>query len=117
LKVLNQHKGSVSALLLIKRYNLLVSGSYDKTAKVWDLLGHKCIKTLTHGDAINKFLLLPNSNFVSCQYYRVIHIFNILKFECVNTLKFTSSCSALLLLKDNSLVIALHNGSLILLGY
>jgi WD40 repeat protein len=118
LKVLNKHKRSVSALLLIKRYNLLVSGSIDRTAKVWDLLGHKCIKTLTHGDAINKLLLLlPNSNFVSCQYDGVIHIFNVLKFKCINTLKFTSSCSALLLLKDNNLVVALNDCSMILLGY
>ena len=51
----------VFCLLLLNNGNL-VSGSTDKTIKIWDLETFECLKTLNgHSDRVKKIEKLPNT--------------------------------------------------------
>jgi len=57
---LQGHTASVYSLCVIDDSNILVSGSADKSVKIWDLLSHKCIRTLNfHADIVRAALCHP----------------------------------------------------------
>jgi len=45
--ILNGHKGWVTCLCLNMSSDLLVSGSSDKTIKIWDLKSGKCVDSIS----------------------------------------------------------------------
>ena len=53
------HADWVSDILVYQ--NKLITCSYDKTIKIWDLNSHKCFKTLEgHTDWVNNILVYQN---------------------------------------------------------
>lgn len=62
-KTLKGHKNSVSSLLFIKENKYLISGSKDKTIKIWDYTqNYKCIKTI---NTLNSPILSLKYNYIN----------------------------------------------------
>jgi len=60
---LKGHKNSVSSLLFIKENKYLISGSKDKTIKIWDYTqNYKCIKTI---NTLNSPILSLKYNYIN----------------------------------------------------
>jgi WD40 repeat protein len=61
--ITNAHSDSVLCLEVIENEKLLISGGKDKMIKIWDLLTHNCLRTLTgHKSWVWCLKLLLNSN-------------------------------------------------------
>jgi WD40 repeat protein len=87
---LNAHEGVVKTLLTTSNGNLL-SGSYDKTVKVWDCrMDYNLISTIIgHDNAICSLLLLPDNRIVSGSYNKTIRIWDLKSdgYKCIKILK------------------------------
>jgi WD40 repeat protein len=63
-KELVGHRGDVKSLVFIDDGRMLVSGSYDKTIKVWDVAGGTVLSTLTgHGDYVASVAVNQNAKY------------------------------------------------------
>lgn len=61
LRTLTGHKGAVYDLQLLRSGSLLMSGSLDKSIKLWDVRTGKCLQTLkNHLTSVNKVKLMPD---------------------------------------------------------
>jgi WD40 repeat protein len=106
-KVLIDHNGPVRSLLYIKRYNLLLSGSDDRTVRVWDLETYDCVKTLLHYEKVGLIALLPGGYFITGQRGGVIRLWDIASYKCVKILdNGASNFISIFLLGDYRLVSA-----------
>ena len=66
----------------------LVSGSYDKTIKIWDPDTGECIKTLKgNSDSVNCLAVLPDGKLVGGSYDKTIKIWDLKKRKCIKILK------------------------------
>ena len=64
-KELAGHRGRVTSLFFLDDGHLLVSGSYDKTIKVWDMAGGTVLSTLTgHGDYVASIAVSRNAKYL-----------------------------------------------------
>jgi WD40 repeat protein len=62
---LDGHTSLVIALCFCAKDNVLLSGSFDKTIRFWDVETYECLKVLeTNYNANSKNFLLPNGYFV-----------------------------------------------------
>jgi WD40 repeat protein len=102
---LKGHVNCVSDLLYIEKNQFLLSGSTDRTIKVWDASNnYDCIRTIDTG-GILKFLILKNGYFATtflCDYK--IRIWDSISFKCVNILKHDSYPYCIKLLEDNRIL-------------
>jgi WD40 repeat protein len=105
LATLNGHSHGVNALLYVKKYNTLLSGSYDRTIKVWDCDTYSCIKTiLTSFISVRCFCSLPGGFFAFGSDNK-IKILDLVTFECIRILEDHHKCvSSLVSLKDGCLI-------------
>ena len=88
LQTLNCHLDSISSGLVCLPNGNLVSGSKDKTLKVWDLNSGECLQTLTgHSRNVKCLVLLYNGHVASGSYDKTIKIWNIEKGQCIKTLQ------------------------------
>ncbi len=73
---LNGHNASIRSLAILSNKNKIVSGSYDKTIKIWQSQSpYECVATLYgHTDYVLALAILPNSNIVSGSRDRIIKI-------------------------------------------
>jgi WD40 repeat protein len=103
---LTEHKKDVLALILLKN-NSLVSGSSDKTIKVWNQKNEntfECIATLNHDSGVLSLTISGSSLLVSGHGDGTIQIRNQTSFVLLQTLKGHS-------LWDYSIIL-LNNGNL-----
>ena len=71
---LDGHDDQINSLYKIKD-NYIISGSSDKTIKIWDIKKKNCIQTLNeHIKEINCVIKLKNNTFVSCSNDKTIKI-------------------------------------------
>ncbi len=83
-KAMDEYEGNIvktisinyrSYALAVLNNSNIVSGSYDRTIKIWNSTSFKVIQTLTgHLGEINDLKILPNSNIVSCSVDKTIKI-------------------------------------------
>ena len=69
--------------------NILVSCSYDKTIKMWDITSGSCLSTLTgHSDWVRGVAFNPKDPqmLVSCSIDKTIKVWNITSGPCLSTL-------------------------------
>lgn len=110
--VLRGHTASVRAVT--GHGNLIVSGSYDHTVRVWDLKEQKCKFVLRgHTDRIYSTLLdLERNRCISASMDSTIRVWNLEDGHCVAELTKHTSLVGLLGLSSNYLVSAAADGTL-----
>ena len=69
------HTKPITSLILLTE-NQLVSGSEDKTIKLWDIKKRQCISTITGNYEIIQSLLKLNENTIAAGSHSAIRIFN-----------------------------------------
>jgi WD40 repeat protein len=112
--ILCGHSLGVNTLLYVKKYNTLLSGSYDKTIKVWDCDSYSCIKTiLTYFTGVHCFCSLPSAYF-AFRSDNKIKILDLVTFVCIKILEgHRKSVSSLVSLKDGRLVSGSYDTTMI----
>jgi WD40 repeat protein len=89
---LKGHVNCVNDLLYIEKTQFLLSGSADRTIKVWDASNnYDCIRTIDTGGICGKFFILKNGYFATtflCE--DKIRIWDSISFKCVNILEHAS---------------------------
>jgi WD40 repeat protein len=115
-KTLEGHTEWVNALLFIKKYNIMLSGSLD-SIRVWCTISYQCIRIIDIPTGVESLLLLPNGYFASgLSSEGVIKIWNISNYECINTIESHSDMiTALLLTKDKGIISASPNDNTIII--
>jgi WD40 repeat protein len=123
LKRLDGHTSSVKALCYSAKDNVLVSGSFDKTIRFWDVETYECLKILkTNYNGISQIFLLPNGYFVFGTFYSHpfsgFAIYDMRSYKCINTLEgHEGNVSCFLLLKDKRLVSGSQDNTVIIWEY
>jgi WD40 repeat protein len=96
LRTIKGHSTYLTSLIYDESYNLLISGSYDMTIKVWECKNEfACIKTIFLSSAILCLLSLPNGYFASGCADRNIKIWDLFNYECINNIVQGSTVSAI----------------------
>ena len=72
---MSSHTKPITSLILLNE-NQLVSGSEDKTIKIWDIKKRQCISTITGNYEIINSLLKLNENTIAAGSHSAIRIFN-----------------------------------------
>lgn len=116
-KIHKLHRDTVYSLLYLPKYDLLLSGSSDKTINVFEMSNEKSIRSLTnHNHFITSLILMKNDNgFASASYDGEIKFWSITEedlklnkigIECIMTIKaYENKCSVRLhLLGEKHLV-------------
>ena len=78
-KVLRGHNGQVRGIAITLDGRQVISGSYDNTLRIWDLLSGKALRTLYgHTDRVFGVALMPNNQLaVSCSADRSIRLWDL----------------------------------------
>ena len=107
IKMFKAHDGFITCLNKLSN-DLLISASFDKTIKIWNLNSFECINELKgHLDRINNLELISNGNvIVSCSSDKSIKLWNIKTGACLKTICFKSSVNYLKKISDDLLIIA-----------
>jgi WD40 repeat protein len=80
------HVQIVRALQLLYK-GFLLSGSDDRSIKLWDLDACVCVRTFEgHAEGVNDLKLMKNGNLASCSHDRTIKIWDLGENSCLNTL-------------------------------
>ncbi|MEM9487129.1 MAG: WD40 repeat domain-containing protein, partial [Cyanobacteria bacterium P01_F01_bin.116] len=61
---LAQHTATVLSVAMQPNANLLASGSYDQTVKLWDLQTSKVQRTLNHAGRVNSLVFTPDGRYL-----------------------------------------------------
>jgi len=89
-RTLTGHTGGINAVALAKtadNRDIIISGSEDKTVKVWDLESGQCLYTLTgHTSAINAVAVTPDGRRAISGTGHKIKIWDLEKKECIYSL-------------------------------
>jgi len=64
-KSINAHQENVSSLAITNNKKYLVSGSWDKSVKIWELSTGKIIRNINgHEELVDKIVITPNDKFI-----------------------------------------------------
>lgn len=86
-KEFNQHNLGVTSLLLINDY-MLISGSWDKTIKFWNIQKGYCEVTLNEDSPVYCMCLIPNMNqFVCAREDGIINIYELNECDRISSFK------------------------------
>ena len=104
-KVLGSHKKVISSGSVFVKDNRIISGSWDKTIKIWDINTGECLKTLEgHTDNVNSVFVKDNL-IISSSNDKTIKIWDINTGDCINTLKgHTSAVYSAVSVLDNLII-------------
>jgi WD40 repeat protein len=103
-KTLEDHTKWVSALLFVKKYNIMLSGSLD-TIRAWCTISYQCCRIIDLSIGVESLLLLPNGCFASGSSEGVIQIWDISNYECYNSIESQSNwISSLILTEDKRII-------------
>ena len=92
---------SIIYCLIKLNSNEIISGSFDKTIKIWNLKEEKCIKTLEgHTDGINNLIKLNSNEIASCSNDKTIKIWNLKNSKLIKTINYSSPIYCLLKLNS-----------------
>jgi WD40 repeat protein len=106
-----EHSGTIRSIQVYEK--LLISGSTDKTIKIWDLETGECLKTLTdHKHWVTSILIIPNNKFLSGSCDKTIKIWDLNSYACLKTLTNESEVYSLCLISDNQIACGCNNGSI-----
>ena len=101
-KVLEGHTNSVLSVCI--KDNLIISGSFDKTIKIWDIESGKGIKTLEgHKDCVNSVAIKDNL-VISGSDDKTIKIWDVCTGLCLKTLEGHTHWVNSVAIKDNLII-------------
>lgn len=102
---MRDHVGEVNALCLTdKTIGCLISASFDKTIKVWNLRTYKCLQTLEGHTKAVKTLAVSGSILFSGSNDGCIMVWNLKYMSCIFTIDAHDGWVKTLALKDKSLI-------------
>ena len=113
---LTGHSGPKCAVLALAILpdGCLVSGSQDKTIRIWDVSSGICIAVLTgHTDSINTLVVLKNGNIVSGSNDNTIRIWDALTTKCIAIYSENNSPVRALTLLPNGQLVSGSNDNII----
>jgi WD40 repeat protein len=111
------HSRKVYCLLYLEKENLMVSGSNDKTKKIWSVSDKQCIRTINaHTRGVTCLVMLPGAIRLLV-VYKCIKIWRFCDFECVKEIHDDDMVTSLLLLRDYRLVSASFKEIITIWGY
>ncbi len=89
LHILEGHKDGVNAVIFTPDKKYIITGSSDKTIKVWDIRTGKEKKTLTgHGDYITSLSITKDGKYLaSSSWDGTVHIWSLKKWKILTTLE------------------------------
>ncbi len=87
LHTLQGHDKNVTCVAVLP-YGNIVSGSLDKTLKIWDADTGKCLHTLQgHDENVTCVAVLPNGNIVSGSWDKTLKVWDAGTSKCLHTLR------------------------------
>ena len=86
------HSSSISSVAISPDGKTIVSGSWDKTIKIWDMQSGECLNTLEgHSSYVESVVISPDGKtIVSGDHNGTIKIWDMKNTKCLNTLKLHS---------------------------
>ena len=106
-----QHTNTIRSIQVDEISNKFITGSADKTIKIWNLTTGECLKTLNdHILTVTIILIIPNNRFISGSADRNIKIWDLNTYECLDTLTNLSPVYSLCLISDNRLACGCSDG-------
>jgi WD40 repeat protein len=102
--ILNEHTSKINCLALLSD-NYIVSVSFDKTLKVWDINTNICIKTIEDDQPIYSVCVLPDNNILYYTTDRLRVLDSKINFKLIAgiTLKESTYINKIILLPNNHL--------------
>ena len=101
-KILKGHTKNLISVLV--KDNLIISGSLDKTIRIWDIDSGECLKTLKgHKDWVNSVFVKDNL-IISGSWDNTINIWDINSCSCIKTLEGHRHWIESVFVKDNLII-------------
>ena len=102
---LKGHSHHISCLLKLSK-TIIVSGSYDISIKIWDVITGNCLKTLEgHVSSVLRLLKINEGQFLSCCY--CIKLWDSKSGICLKTLEWHNSwINYLILINQSSQIVS-----------
>jgi WD40 repeat protein len=107
--IVEGHSSYISCIVVNSNGDKLISGSWDKTIKIWDINLGECINKLTGHDNFISALLMDeiSEKLVSGSWDKTIKVWDTKTGKCLKTLReHTDNISSLLLYKDGKKIIS-----------
>jgi WD40 repeat protein len=101
-KVLKGHTNYV--LSVFAKDNMIISGSYDKTIKIWDIDTGSCLKTLEGHTYSVRSVYVKDNLIVSGSWDNTIKIWDIDTGTCIKTLTGHTNGGLTVFVKDNLII-------------
>ena len=105
ISILSEHTGVVSAVTITPDGTKAVSGSYDKTIRVWDINSGQCILTLRgHTNGVSAVTITPDgTKIISASHDKTLKVWDINSGQCILTLRgHTNGVSAVTITPDGT---------------
>ena len=112
-KTFKAHDTWIPYLLLVDDKKKLISCSFDKTIKIWNLKTFECVKLLVgHSDIVYNLELASNLNLLSCSEDKTVKFWQIETGELLKSIQFDSPVKYLKKVRQDLIAIALNNGEI-----
>lgn len=103
---LNGHTDGITCLCYLAPQNLIASGSWDKTIRLWNPNTGECSKTLEgHTDIVASLIVLDENTLISSSWDKTIIIWN-QDFSMLKTINGHLNCISNLALLENGLLVS-----------
>jgi WD40 repeat protein/archaellum biogenesis ATPase FlaH len=106
------HTALIKAIAITADNKKIISASYDKTIRIWDLRTGECLQILEgHRDEVSAVVIVPDrvpdrDKVISTSYDKTIRIWNIASGDCLHIFqKFDTWVTALAITTDNQQIV------------